>query len=237
MKHLKTYNQMNEEISFKGLAPILTSLIMTLSSSDVAAFGSAFGGHGGFGGHGFGNPYANRGGQIVNGEGNGQIGIGQIGDPGYNRQSSSIIQSQSRNIINDLEKMKSVTDDPQLLSLISSISELSNWQYSEGVEPINLVLVKLRGYIKSHDVNDDVINNTLDHLSKGDIDNIKSDYNRLLTEYDDISRHGTSNARSGNVSGFGTAIDVLNIILCLLLSVLVLVVGKGFWDLWRTKSY
>ena len=70
-----------------------------------------------------------------------------------------------------------------------------------------------------------------------DIDNIKSDYNRLLTEYDDISRHGTSNARSGNVSGFGTAIDVLNIILCLLLSVLVLVVGKGFWDLWRTKSY
>lgn len=212
MKHLKTYNQMNEEISFKGLAPILTSLIMTLHSLDVDA-------KGGFGGHAWGNPYANRGGN------------GQIGNPGYSRQATMTIQSESRKIISDLEKMKSVTDDPQLLSLISSISELSNWQYSEGVEPVNVVLNNLRSYINSNGINDVVINDTLNHLSKGDMENIKSDYNRLLAEYDDIKGH------SDFQSEFSTGIDVFNIILCLLLAVLVLVIGKSFWDLWRAESY
>ena len=68
----------------------------------------------------------------------------------------------------------------------------------------------------------DIGKKSLDALSKGDMENIKSDYNRLLAEYDDIKGH------SDFQSEFSTGIDAFNIILCLLLAVLVLVIGKSF---------
>lgn len=38
MKHIKTYQQLNEEISMKGLAPIIASLFLTFNSLDANAF-------------------------------------------------------------------------------------------------------------------------------------------------------------------------------------------------------
>ena len=153
MKYIKTYEsfQVNEEISLKGIAPIIASLFLTFNSLDVKAFPA----------HGAGRSVAD-------------VWVPKI-------------ETQARKIKIDLEKLKSETNDPQLLDLISSVQSLESFDYGkwgEGVSEVDEVLNKIKSYISSHEINDPLIEDSLNHISSGDIKILKNDYEELLKRYD-----------------------------------------------------
>ena len=188
MKHVKTFEsfQVNEELSIKGLFPILTSLFLTLKPFDASAIvlGSAKG--------------AKR----------------------YAATSTMEIRNISSKIEMDLERLKSETQDPEVLELIESIQSLKNWKYSDGFDKVAVVTDSLYSYIQSQNINDPLINDTLKNLSKGDIELIKSDYDMLLNKYEEMKNHETN----------GNILLVIGALLCI--SVLVFfgmeMRGSGF---------
>lgn len=155
MKYVKAFEnfQVNEEISLRGLAPIITSLFLTFNSFDSSAFPSG-----------------------------GSSRSRYI----YYRHVTNQIESISNKIERDLERLKSETQDPEFLRLIESVHSLDGWQYSDGMDQVNKVINDLRNYIQSQDINDSLINDTLNNLTSGDIKLIESDYKLLLQKYEEV---------------------------------------------------
>jgi hypothetical protein len=158
MKYVKTYEnfQVNEEISLRGLAPIIASLFLTFNSFDASAFPSG----------------------------------GASGSRRYAAYATHEITSISDKIERDLERLKSETEDPELLKLIKSVQSLDGWQYgADGLDKVNVVVNDLKNYIKSQNINEPLVNDTLNNLSSGDVELIKSDYQMLLQKYQEIDTH------------------------------------------------
>lgn len=157
MKYVKTYEnfQVNEEISFRGLAPIITSLFLTFNSFDASA--------------------------VVTG--------GARGGRMYAKYATKEITSISDKIERDLERIKSETQDPELLKLIESVQSLDGWKYDDGFEKVDVVVNDLKSYIQSQNINESLVSDTLNNLSSGNIELIKSDYQMLLQKYQEIDEH------------------------------------------------
>jgi hypothetical protein len=152
MKYVKTFEgfQVNEEISLKGLAPIIASLFLTFNSFDASAYGGA---------------------------------------RRYARYATNEIRTISDKIKKDLERLKLETQDPELLRLIESVQSLNGWSYSNGMDKVNIVVNDLKNYIQSQNINERLVNDTLNNLSSGDVELIESDYQMLLQKYQEIDTH------------------------------------------------
>jgi hypothetical protein len=152
MKHIKTYEsfQLNEEISLRGLAPIIASLFLTFNSFDASAYG---------------------------------------GGRRYRAYATHEINSITDKIDRDLERLKSETDDPEFLNLIESVQSIKGWQYADGLDKVNVVINDLKDYIQFEKINEPLVSDTLNNLSSGDVELIKSDYQMLLQKYQEIDKH------------------------------------------------
>ena len=152
LKYVKTFEsfQVNEEISLRGLAPIITSLFLTFNSFDASAYG---------------------------------------GGRRYRAYATEEVHKISDKIERDLQRLKSETRDPELLRLIESVNTLDGWQASDGMEQVSKVVGDLKKYIESQEINEPLVNDTLNNLTTGDIEVIESDYQMLLQKYEEIDDH------------------------------------------------
>jgi hypothetical protein len=163
MKYVKTFEgfQVNEELSLKGLAPIIASLFLTFNSFDASA--------------------------IM------QPTVMAIGGGSSSRQYARYVTNEIRTISDkikkDLERLKLETQDPELLRLIESVQSLNGWSYSNGMDKVNIVVNDLKNYIQSQNINERLVNDTLNNLSSGDVELIESDYQMLLQKYQEIDTH------------------------------------------------
>jgi hypothetical protein len=185
MKYVKTYEnfQVNEEISLRGLAPIIASLFLTFNSFDASSM----------------------------------VSVSSDGPNSYAHYATHEITSISDKIKRDLERLKSETQDPELLKLIESVQSLDGWQYGDGTDKVNVVVNYLKSYIQSRKINDPLVSDTLNNLSSDDVELIKSDYQMLLQKYQEIHTH-TEN------------LDLILIIVCTLLISLIIIVGYKYKD-------
>jgi hypothetical protein len=152
MKYVKTFEsfQVNEEISLRGLVPIIASLFLTFNSFDASAYG---------------------------------------GGRRYRAYATEEVHKISDKIERDLQRLKSETQDPELLRLIESVNTLDGWQASYGMDQVNKVVGDLKNYIESQEINESLVNDTLNNLTTGDIELIESDYQMLLQKYEEIDQH------------------------------------------------
>ena len=154
MKYIKTYEsfQVNEEISLKGLAPIITSLFLTFNSANALVAPS------------------------VSSTPNQFFGKGSTRFEEYN---SIEIKKSLDKTSKDLEELKKKIDDEQLVNLIESIQKLKKEEEFNSAD-LSVILNKIQSYIQSNNIDNRLFNDTISHLSKGDIEMIKSDYQELL---------------------------------------------------------
>jgi hypothetical protein len=163
MKYVKTFEgfQVNEELSLKGLAPIIASLFLTFNSFDASSITAP---------------------TVM------AIGGGSSSRE-YARYVTNEIRTISDKIKKDLERLKLETQDPELLRLIESVQSLNGWSYSNGMDKVNIVVNDLKNYIQSQNINERLVNDTLNNLSSGDVELIESDYQMLLQKYQEIDTH------------------------------------------------
>lgn len=163
MKYVKTFEgfQVNEELSLKGLAPIIASLFLTFNSFDASSITAPT--------------------------------VMAIGGGSSSRQYARYVTNEIRTISDkikkDLERLKLETQDPELLRLIESVQSLNGWSYSNGMDKVNIVVNDLKNYIQSQNINERLVNDTLNNLSSGDVELIESDYQMLLQKYQEIDTH------------------------------------------------
>lgn len=146
MKHIKSYQQVNEEISFKGLATAIASLFLTFGSLDLNAFPSAAGG-------------ARR----------------------RDAEFASQVNKLSHKLHYDLKQLKSQTEDPQLQEIINLVIHLESQQDEQKIQ---IVLDKISEYIQSNQIEEEIISDTLHHISISDYEAMKADYQELLSTYE-----------------------------------------------------
>lgn len=152
MKYVKTFEsfEVNEEISLRGLAPIIASLFLTFNSFDASAYS---------------------------------------GSRRYRAYATEEVHKISDKIERDLQRLKSETQDPELLRLIESVNTLDGWQASDGMDKVNIVVNNLKNYIESQNINERLVSDTLNNISTGDVELIESDYQMLLQKYEEIDQH------------------------------------------------
>jgi predicted DNA-binding ArsR family transcriptional regulator len=155
MKYIKTYANfpVNEEISLKGLSSIITSLFLTFNSAKALVPPS------------------------VSSTPNQFFGKGS--STRFEEYNSIEIKKSLDKTSKDLEELKKKIEDEQLVDLIESIQKLKKEKEFTSAD-LSVILNKIQSYIQSNNIDNRLFNDTISHLSKGDIKMIKSDYQELL---------------------------------------------------------
>lgn len=173
MKYVKKFEsfQINEELSLRGVYPIISSLFLTFNSFDASAFGHSYGI----------SPTS--------------IAIVSNNDEDEDKDKINYEDTKSKSneirfitnkIERDLKKLNSETTDYKLSNLIKIVQSLDRWEYKSGLKRVKDVANKIDEYIKSEKLDASLIGDSLNNITSGDIKLIEADYKKLLNKYNEI---------------------------------------------------